>query len=213
MTTTATALETAPLRRNRLLQGLCAGTALVIAVSAKDPLMVGDWLLENLLVTFLLVTLITSYQWLRLSDLSYLLIFAFLCIHEWGAHHKYADVPLGEWLKPLLQTNRNHYDRIAHFSFGLLLAYPFREVLIRAAGVRGWWAYYLPVDMALALGAAYEILEAIVASIVSPDTAEAFIGLQGDVWDTQKDIALAGLGSIITMAVVAAVRAIRYKSI
>lgn len=187
------------------MTGWWLASAAVIAVSAYKPVMVGDWLLENLLVVFLLIAIILSQRLLPLSKASYILIFLFLCVHEYGAHYKYADVPPGEWLKPILQTSRNHYDRIAHFSFGLLMAYPLRDLLVRSAALRGWWSYYIPVDVALAFGGSYEILEWIVASIVSPEAGEAFVGMQGDMWDAQKDIALAGVGAVIAMLVAALV--------
>jgi putative membrane protein len=181
---------------------LLLATLVVMAISAYRPTMVGDWLLENLLVVVLLATLISTYRRYRLSNTSYWMLFLFLCIHEWGAHHKYADVPLGEWMKSVFQTQRNHYDRVAHFAFGVFFAYPFQEILHRWANVTNAWRYYLPIDVAVAAGAGYEIVEAIVATIVSPEAGEAFVGLQGDMWDAQKDIALAGIGATLTMAAV-----------
>lgn len=177
------------------------GTLAVMAVSAYRPVMVGDWLLENLLVVLLLGGLAATYRRYPLRNRSYWMIFLFLCIHEWGAHHKYADVPLGEWMKNWLHTNRNHYDRVAHFAFGLFFAWPFHEVFVRWAGVRHGWAYYLPIEASLATGAVYEITESVVASIVSPEAGEAFVGLQGDIWDAQKDIALAALGATVSVIV------------
>ena len=173
-------------------------TLAVMAISAYHPTMVGDWLLENLLGVLLLGALVVTYRKYTLSNTSYWMIFLFLCVHEWGAHHKYADVPLGEWMKDWLQTNRNHYDRVAHFCFGLFFAYPFHEILVRWARVRDGWPFYLPIDFALATGAVYEIVEAIVASIVSPEAGEAFVGMQGDMWDAQKDIAVAAIGATIS---------------
>lgn len=106
-----------------------------------------------------------------------------------------------------MHTDRNHYDRIVHFAFGLLLAYPQREMLMRKAGLRGGWAYCLPILTTLALSAAYEILEAIVASIVDPTDAAAFLGLQGDQWDSQKDMFMGLAGASVAMFVVAMVNA------
>ena len=179
---------------------------LVTAISAHRASMVSDWLLENLLVVLMLMVVGATFWRFPLSNRSYWMLFLFLCIHEWGAHHKYADVPLGEWMKTILHTSRNHYDRLAHCSFGLLFAYPFQELLERSAGVRGWWRYYLPIDMALAFGAVYELIEALVVTIVSPDAGESFVGLQGDVWDAQKDIAMAGIGAAVAMLLTAVAR-------
>jgi putative membrane protein len=177
-------------------------TLAVMAISAYHPLMVGDWLLENLLVVLLLAGLAITYRRYPLSNTSYWMVFLFLCVHEWGAHHKYADVPLGEWLKTVLQTQRNHYDRVAHFAFGLFFAYPMQEIAYRWIGARDGWGYYLPFEASIAVGAVYEIFESIVASIVSPQAGEAFVGFQGDMWDAQKDIALAGVGAALTLGFV-----------
>jgi putative membrane protein len=136
------------------------------------------------------------------SDLSYLLMFVYLCIHEMGAHYKYSDVPIGEWLKPILHTTRNHYDRISHFSFGLLLAYPMREIAMRKLRVTGNWLYYLPVESVLAFSAVYEILEAFMASILTPERGEEFVGMQGDMWDSQEDMFVAFLGSVVGVLII-----------
>jgi putative membrane protein len=146
-----------------------------------------------------------TYRRFAFSDLSYLLILIYLCIHEFGAHYKYSDVPLGEWLKPLLHTTRNHYDRIAHFSFGFLIAYPFREIAMRSLRVKGRWLYWLPVETTLALSAIYEILEALMANLLTPQRGEEFVGMQGDMWDSQEDMTMAAFGSIAAVLIIAAV--------
>jgi putative membrane protein len=171
-----------------------------MAISAYHPEMIVDWCLENLLVFGLLGYLIGTYRRYPLSNFSYGLIFVFLIFHEWGAHYKYADVPLGEWMKGWLHTTRNHYDRVVHFSFGLFFAFPMQEMYRRYAGVKGRWAYYFPIETVMAFGAVYECIEALVASIVSPDAGEAFVGMQGDMWDSQEDMAMGLLGGIIAMA-------------
>ena len=188
---------------------LSVAGVLVIATSLYRPDRIGEWLLENLLVVLLVVVLVFIHRRIPLSNTSYWMLFIFLCIHEWGAHHKYADVPLGEWMKGFLGTPRNHYDRVAHFAFGLCFAYPFQELLIRTGGVQGAWRYYLPVDIALAFGGVYEIIEAGVASLINPDSGESFVSMQGDIWDAQKDIALAGIGAALMMTIVAVSHAYR----
>ena len=127
-------------------------------------------------------------------------MFLFLCFHEFGAHYKYSDVPLGEWMKPLLHTARNHFDRVAHFAFGLMFAYPMREIAMRLLNVSGKWLYYLPVECTLALSAIYEMLEAFMASILTPQRGEEFVGMQGDMWDSQEDMFMAGFGSVVAVA-------------
>jgi putative membrane protein len=198
MTTASTAGHVA-FRDYRLLHRLCFAFLIVWIVSAIRPVMVADWWLENLLVFGFVGVLIATYRFLQLSELSYWLIFAYLCLHEWGAHHMYANVPIGEWMRTVFHTTRNDYDRVVHFSFGLLLAYPEREVLMRKANLRGFWTLWIPVVFSLGLGAFYEIMEAIVAVVATPDAGDAFLSLQGDPWDTHKDMFMGFAGSIVSM--------------
>lgn len=177
-----------------------------VAYCAWHPDTIFDFLLENACVFVCVGVLVFTYRRLPLSDLSYLLILVYLSIHEWGAHYKYSDVPLGEWIKPWLHTKRNMYDRIAHFSFGLLLSYPLQEVLMRRVGVRSGWRYVLPVEAILSFSAIYEILEAAMAMILTPERGEEFVGMQGDMWDSQEDMLMAGLGSIVAMIAIAVIR-------
>ncbi len=186
--------------------------AAAFLIAAYHPDTVFDWALENTMVFLFIPALIWAYGKLPLSDLSYLLIFIYLCIHEFGAHYKYSDVPVGEWLKPLLHTQRNHYDRIAHFSFGLLLSYPMQETFMRSAKVAGMWRYYLPIDATLGLSAVYEILEGGSAAILSPKRLEEFLGMQGDVWDSQEDMFMAGLGSVVAMICIYQIRKYRARA-
>jgi putative membrane protein len=197
--TTASTSGYVPFRRNRFLQVLCALFLIVWVASAIRPIMLFDWWLENLLVFLFVGVLVATYPRLAFSQTSYLLIFLYLCLHEWGAHYKYAIVPMGEWMKHAFHTVRNDYDRVVHFAFGFLLAYPQREFLMRKARIGGRWALWLPVAISLAFGAAYEMIEALVASLVSADAGEAFLGLQGDFWDTQKDMFMALAGSAVAM--------------
>jgi putative membrane protein len=117
-----------------------------------------------------------------------------------GAHYTYSEVPAGFWVQDAFGLARNHYDRLIHFLFGLLLAYPVREVLLRAAGVRPAWSYWLTVMCVLGFSGFYEALEGLVAMIVSPELGSAYVGTQGDEWDAQKDTALAFIGAVIAMA-------------
>jgi putative membrane protein len=204
--TTASTAGYVSFRQNRFLHRVSFAAAAAILISAYRPERVFDWGLENVLVTGFLVMLVLTYDRFPLSDLSYLLIVVFLSFHEWGAHYKYSDVPLGEWMKPWLHTQRNHYDRVIHFSFGLLLSYPMQEVFLRLGRVTEGWRYYLPVEATLALSAVYEMMEAGVASVVSPQRGEEFVGMQGDIFDSQKDMFNATMGAIVAMVIVYAVR-------
>lgn len=185
------------------------------AALAIAPLDRKDWALENALVIFIVPMLVLSRKKLPLSRISYTAIFIFLCLHEVGAHYTYAKVPYDAWfssltgttLNGLLGLERNHFDRLAHFSFGLLLAYPIREVFLRVADVRGIWGYYLPLDVAMATSMLFELFEWGAAELFGGDLGVAYLGTQGDVWDAHKDMALAMLGAIIAMLLTAAINA------
>lgn len=188
---------------------------LVWAALAIAPLDREDWALENVLVIFIVPLLVLSRKKLPLSRISYTAIFIFLCLHEVGAHYTYAKVPYDAWfssltgstLNGLLGLERNHFDRLAHFSFGLLLAYPIREVFLRVADVRGVWGYYLPLDVTMATSMLFELFEWGAAELFGGDLGVAYLGTQGDVWDAHKDMALAMLGAIIAMLLTAAINA------
>lgn len=186
---------------NRFLQLLLLWLGGLWIVTAIAPFDRGDWLLENLLVFGYGAWLIASYRRFAFSNLSYGLFGVFLSLHLVGAHYTYAETPFGFWLQDALDLSRNHYDRIVHFSFGLLIAYPFRELLIRVAGVKPQWSYLLAVITVFGFSGFYEALEGVVAVVVSPELGAAYLGTQGDVWDAQKDTALAGFGAIVAMAV------------
>jgi putative membrane protein len=186
---------------NRLLQGLLAWLLLLWIVMAISPFDRRDWLLENLLVFIYAALLLLTYRRFTFSNTSYVLFSIFLSLHLVGAHYTYSEVPFGYWLRDTLHLSRNHYDRIVHFSFGLLIAYPFRELLMRAAGVVRRWSYFMAVAMVLAFSAFYEVMEGIVAMLVAPDLGMAYLGTQGDVWDAQKDSFLAFSGSLVAMLI------------
>ena len=209
MISTATTHIRGRFRGHRLLQALVAWYALVWVVTAVHPFDRSDWVLENLLVAAMVVLLTSTYRVFPLSDLSYLIITVFMTLHAVGAHYTYAEVPFGFWMRDHLGFARNPFDRVVHFSFGLLMAYPIREVFLRVANARGFWAYYLPLDVTLAFSALYEIMEMVIATIVAPGTGDAWLGTQGDIWDAQKDMGLAALGALICMVITATVRTMR----
>ncbi|MGH7179404.1 MAG: DUF2238 domain-containing protein, partial [Tepidisphaeraceae bacterium] len=128
-----------------------------------------------------------------------------------GAHYTYSLVPYNQWTKSVFGRelndifgfSRNHYDRLVHFSFGLLLAYPIRELFMRVAGAKGFWSYYLPLDLTMSFSMLYELIEWGAAVVLGGELGVAYLGTQGDQWDAQKDMALATLGALICMSVVA----------
>jgi len=188
-----------PFRTNRRLQLLVLWLVVLWIITAINPAYPRDWLLENLLVFFYGALLIITYRWFKFSNLSYALFTVFLSLHLMGAHYTYSETPLGFWLQGLFDLERNHYDRIVHFSFGLLVVYPFREILTRQSGVKIEWSYFLAVTVILAFSAFYEVLEGIAAIVVSPELGIAYLGTQGDEWDAQKDSFLAFSGATIGM--------------
>lgn len=199
-------------RRSALPFYLFGGYAVFWAAMAIAPLDRFDWFLENLLVFATVPWLIHMYLRRPLSNASYVLLVLFYCLHTVGSHYTYSEAPIGYWVSDLLGLERNHYDRFVHFSFGLLLCYPMQELIQRAAQPRGNWALVFAVMLVCTFSLAYETMEWIVAVIVSPEASLAFLGTQGDVFDAQKDSALAALGSIITACVVAFLRKRRGKT-
>ncbi len=195
---------TAP-RPSRLALGLLVAYLLLWLWMAISPLDRGDWLLENLLAIAFVAALLATARRFMLSDRSYVLIALFLGLHAVGAHYTYAQVPFGFWLQDHLGLARNPFDRLVHFGYGLLLSYPLREVLVRLASLRGAWSYFLPVSGILAHSALFEVIEAIVATVVSPELGTAYLGTQGDEWDAQKDMAAALAGALLAMLLTRAV--------
>lgn len=170
--------------------------------AAIDPVFPHDWLLENYLV-FLFVPIILGIgYYFRLSKISYSLITIFMILHVIGSHYTYAEVPFGFTLQEWLNADRNMYDRLVHFLCGFLLFYPVREVFMRLANAKGFWSYILPIDLWGSFSAIYEIVEWQAAKNVAPEAGLAFLGSQGDIWDAQKDMALAILGSCLAALIV-----------
>lgn len=167
-----------------------------------------NWLLENALVFIFLGTLIFSYKKLKFSDLSYLLMSIYLCLHVYGAMHTYAENPFGYWLMDTFGAQRNHYDRIVHFSFGFLLAYPMRELFLNGFKFPKWVAWVLPIEITLSISGLYELVEWGVADVFFPEQGMDYLGTQGDIWDAQKDMFLATLGAILATSIVSSLKRI-----
>jgi putative membrane protein len=173
----------------------------VMAISPDDR---SDWLLENVLVFVAVAVLVYTHKAFPLSRVSYTCIFMFLALHALGAHYTYAKVPYQEWL-PFLAGGRNQFDRLVHFAYGLLLAYPIREMFLRIGNVRGFWGYFLPLDLTMSTSMLYELIEWGAAEAFGGELGQAYLGTQGDIWDAHKDMALASLGALIAMLVTAGV--------
>jgi putative membrane protein len=171
----------------------------VLIWSAIRPHDYLTWALEVAPAILGLIVLVATYRRFRLTNLSYLLILIHCVILMIGGHYTYAQVPLLDVINDLFGSGRNNYDKIGHFAQGFVPAILAREVLIRLNVVRGRaWLSFLVVCFCLALSAFYELIEWWVA-LVSGESAEAFLGTQGYVWDTQSDMALALLGAIVAL--------------
>ena len=201
-----------PVSHARYLTILSVLFGLVFAILAIRPWHLQDWMLENALVVGFVAAIAAFRQRLCFSRISYTLIFLFLCLHEIGAHYTYAEVPYDEWFRTLTGRTlnehfgwqRNHFDRLVHFSYGLLLAYPVREIFLRVANVRGFWGYFLPLDLTMSTSMLYELIEWGASNAFGGELGQAYLGTQGDPWDAHKDMALASLGALVAMLVTAA---------
>lgn len=196
---------------NRYLLYLTVLFAVEFIVLAIEPYDRHDWLLENVLVFIFIAVFAFTCKKFPLSRISITLIFIFLCLHEVGAHYTYAQVPYNSWTENMFGTSlnsflgweRNHFDRLVHFSYGLLLAYPLREMFLRVADVRGFWGYFLPLDITMSTSMIFELFEWAAAEIFGGDLGIAYLGTQGDVWDAHKDMMLASIGAAVTMLITA----------
>ncbi|AKQ46386.1 membrane protein [Rufibacter radiotolerans] len=201
--TFATDPEHTHFRKNRLLIAYAIIFGLFWAYTGFHTPDLKNWWLENTLTFTAIILLVVFYKYFRFSDFSYTCIFLFMMLHVYGSQYTYAENPFGFWVKEQLSLERNHYDRLVHFSFGFLLAYPMHELFWRKSRMRPLYTYLLPIDLTISLGAFYELIEWMVADIFFPAQGMAYLGTQGDIWDAQKDIAIAMVGAIITMGVVA----------
>lgn len=169
------------------------------AVMSINPYCRHTWFAENILLITFMIILISGYGKFRFSNVSYGLILLFSMLQTIGAHYTYSRVPM-DGFTHFFGFERNHFDRIVHFSFGLLLAYPFREFVTRTSELKNkFWSYYFPVEMAFGAGAVFEIFEWYYVIRSSNSAGRAFLGSQGDIWDAQADMLLAGIGAMISM--------------
>lgn len=160
-----------------------------------------DWIIENLLVVICLSILVVTKKWHRFSDLSYLCIFLFVILHLYGAFYAYTQNAFGSWLQNRFHLWRNPYDRIVHFSFGLFMAYPFRELLIKKFRVSSRASWLMPIEIAFSFGTIFELIEWGVSVVTTKETGETYVATQGDVWDAHKDILLAATGAAVCMMI------------
>ena len=187
------------IQNKRLLIGLLLWYLALSLWTAYEPADRQFWLLSSILPGALVLVLVGTHRSIPFSLASYVLITLFLTLHTIGVHYTYAQVPAGAWLEQALPVGRNHYDRVVHFCFGVMLTYPIEELFRLTAALRGWLLYYLPVMTVLGLSGLWEIIESWVARMVHPELGITYLGSQGDVWDAQKDMAAALYGSLLCM--------------
>jgi putative membrane protein len=167
-----------------------------LAISRVGALEPGTWVLEVAPIFIAVPILVATAKRFPLTPLAYRLLFLHALILMLGGHYTYARVPFGFWAQDALHLGRNHYDRLGHFAQGFVPAIVAREVLIRRSPLRsGKWLFFLVVCVCLAVSATYELIEWL-AAILGGSSADAFLGTQGDVWDTQWDMFMALVGAV-----------------
>jgi putative membrane protein len=182
-----------------------AVVGIIFAWSAIRPHDYFTWFLEVAPVLAALPVLLLTYRRFRLTDLVYGLIAFHAVILIIGGHYTYAEMPLFNWLRDAFELSRNHYDRLGHFVQGFVPAIIVREVLLRNSPLRrGKWLSFVVGSVCLAVSAIYELIEWAVA-VATGEGATAFLGTQGDVWDTQTDMFLCLVGAIVSLLVLSRV--------
>ncbi|SFV76300.1 Predicted membrane protein [hydrothermal vent metagenome] len=165
---------------------------------AINPLYRDVWVAENLILVICITYVVSNYQKSPFSNTSYWLIFLFCILQTIGAHYTYAEVPFGFWVADLLEIERNHYDRLVHLAFGFFLVLPFKETITRTIKFSSYRSeLFLLVLVFFGIGSFYEIVEWLYAIFYeqATETADSFLGSQGDIWDAEKDMLLNGLGA------------------
>ena len=158
-----------------------------------------NWYLENIAIFTAIPFVVLSYFKFRLSNFYYSLIFVFALLHIFGAYNTYATSPWGEWLKAMLNLDRNYYDRIIHFLYGVMIAPVALEIFNKYIKTKNLLLFAVVFSAVVAIGALYEVGEYVAVQIVDPQAGLNFLGFQGDIWDTQKDMALQASGALIVL--------------
>lgn len=184
------------MKRDRALAGLLAGVVLVFFWSGWFPKDRMTWVLEVFPVAVAVPLLLVTRRRFPMTTLVYSLIAVHATILLVGGKYTYAEVPLFDWIRDAFHLARNHYDRLGHFAQGFVPALVAREILLRKTPLRrGGWLFFLVTCVALAISSVYELVEWSAAATTG-SAADAFLGTQGDPWDTQKDMLFAGIGAI-----------------
>ena len=185
------------MNRDRVLTALLAAVLCIFVWSGWAPADRLTWALEVFPVVIALPFVLATRRRFPLTTLVYGLIAVHATILMVGGRYTYAEVPLFNWIRDVFHLARNHYDRLGHFAQGFVPAIVAREILLRKTPLRrGGWLFFLITCVCLAISAVYELVEW-GASTATGSAADAFLGTQGDPWDTQKDMLFAGIGAIV----------------
>ena len=181
-------------------------TIVALIVSRIGALEPGTWVLEVFPIFLAIPVLVATAKRFPLTPLAYRLLFVHALILLLGGHYTYAKVPLGFWVQDALHLGRNHYDRLGHFAQGFVPAIIAREILLRRSPLqRGKWLFFLVICICLAVSASYELIEWL-AALLGGSSADAFLGTQGDVWDTQWDMFMALVGALSALVLLSRVQ-------
>jgi putative membrane protein len=182
--------------------GLLAAYGVIWIALAIDPVFRKDWLLENAIVFVAMPLLVLTARRMRFSNLAYTCLFVFFVFHAVGAHYTYSLVPYADWWQSLGGApleGRNHYDRLVHFLYGLLVTPAVVELFRRYGPCARPWHFLFPWMFMAGHSVIYELIEFGAALVFGGDLGQAYLGTQGDIWDGQKDMALALAGTTITL--------------
>lgn len=186
-----------PLAQNRPLLSLTTLYLIVFLFSAFAPSSRAVWIAEIVPALAILVGIWWLSTKLTFSKTAYVLMFIWLVLHTIGAKYTFAEVPF-DWFNNLIGSERNNFDRVAHFSIGLY-AYPLAEYLIRKKLAQPVLACFFALFSIMSVAAGYEIIEWWYAEIAGGDEGIAFLGSQGDIWDAQKDMLCDTTGAIVSL--------------
>ncbi|WP_162255017.1 DUF2238 domain-containing protein [Paenibacillus sp. Soil522] len=196
-------------RHNRPLHFMIAIFVLAWGVLAISPVNRRDWLLENAVLLLFVAVLAILYRFFKFSNRSYLFITLFCILHMVGAHYAYKNTPLDVWAKHIFDMKRGIYDWFVHFAFGLLIVYPAREFIAACLRLQSKWLYIFTFSIIMTSSALFEIGEMGVVLVASQTLAEEYLGVQGDVLDSQKDMSMTLFGALISIGILVTISYLR----
>lgn len=189
------------MRKEYFYKSLAISICIILILSAVNCHDLFTWFLEVLPVIIAEIVLIVTYKKFKFTSFVYVLIWIHAIILIVGGHYTYAEMPLFNWIKDIFHFRRNYYDRVGHFVQGFVPAIVIREVFIRNKIIKNRaWTNFIVISICLGISASYELIEFAVATITG-EAADAFLGTQGDVWDTQWDMTFALIGSIFSIII------------